>query len=104
MKLEMSHDESGRELRPRFYALLGCSFLYTVLSLVLFAAPLMRVQRRILAVEGDLRYVLVRLREHAESIAFFRGPGYERECSEKVLDRVIWRRGAMLFRCCFVQF
>ena len=61
-----------------------------VLSLVLFAAPLMRVQRRILAVEGDLRYVLVRLREHAESIAFFRGHSYERECSEKVLDRVIW--------------
>jgi len=73
-----------------FYSLVGCSLGYTIFSLVIFAAPLMRVQRRILAVEGDLRYVLVRLREHAESIAFFRGHGYERQCSEKVLDHVIW--------------
>jgi len=73
-----------------FYALVGCSVGYTVFSLLVFAAPLMRVQRRILAVEGDLRYVLVRLRENAESIAFFRGHGYERQCSEKVLDHVIW--------------
>ncbi|CAJ1437770.1 unnamed protein product [Effrenium voratum] len=73
-----------------FYTLVGCSFLYTFVSLVIFAAPMMRVQRRILAVEGDLRYVLVRLREHAESVAFFRGHQYERQCSDKVLDHVIW--------------
>ncbi|CAK9001469.1 unnamed protein product [Durusdinium trenchii] len=73
-----------------FYTLVGCSFGYTVISLVVFGAPLMRVQRRVLAVEGDLRYVLVRLREHAESIAFFHGHPYERMCSEKVLDHVIW--------------
>lgn len=79
------------EISPRlFYTLVGFSLLYTFVSLVFFAAPLMKIQRRVLAVEADLRYVLVRLREHAESVAFFRGYEYERECSETVLDHVIW--------------
>mmetsp|Transcript_32064 Transcript_32064/g.74904 ORF Transcript_32064/g.74904 Transcript_32064/m.74904 type:complete len:694 (+) Transcript_32064:46-2127(+) len=79
------------EISPRlFYTLVGFSLLYTFVSLVFFAAPLMKIQRRVLAVEADLRYVLVRLREHAESVAFFRGYQYERQCSETVLDHVIW--------------
>ncbi|CAE7281620.1 unnamed protein product [Symbiodinium microadriaticum] len=40
------------EISPRlFYTLVGFSLLYTFVSLVFFAAPLMKIQRRVLAVE-----------------------------------------------------
>ncbi|CAE7603134.1 ABCC2 [Symbiodinium sp. CCMP2592] len=58
-----------------FYILTAMSVLYTGLMLGLFAGPLMRVQRRVLAVEASLRYCLMRIRESAES---------------KVLDYAIW--------------
>ncbi|CAJ1386440.1 unnamed protein product [Effrenium voratum] len=72
-----------------FWILLGSAVIFGVVS-ILFASPLMRLQRRILAVEGTLRYVLVRLREHAESVAFFRGYAFENEICKKVLDHAIW--------------
>eukprot|EP00930_Biecheleria_cincta_P034353 TRINITY_DN23754_c0_g2_i1.p1 TRINITY_DN23754_c0_g2~~TRINITY_DN23754_c0_g2_i1.p1 ORF type:complete len:505 (+),score=85.10 TRINITY_DN23754_c0_g2_i1:31-1515(+) len=72
-----------------FYVLTGFSIAYTLLVVCCFVSPLMRVERRILAVEADLRYILVRLREHAESIAFFRGAEGERVGCEVVLDRCI---------------
>eukprot|EP00931_Biecheleriopsis_adriatica_P053987 TRINITY_DN3172_c0_g1_i4.p1 TRINITY_DN3172_c0_g1~~TRINITY_DN3172_c0_g1_i4.p1 ORF type:complete len:693 (+),score=107.68 TRINITY_DN3172_c0_g1_i4:54-2132(+) len=71
------------------YALTGFCIGYTLIVLCCFVSPLMRVERRILAVEADLRYVLVRLREHAESIAFFRGADVERLGCEVVLDGCI---------------
>lgn len=71
------------------YVLTGFCLGYTLLVLCCFVSPLMRVERRILAVEADLRYVLVRLREHAESIAFFRGADAERLGCQVVLDGCI---------------
>ncbi|CAE7561009.1 unnamed protein product [Symbiodinium natans] len=68
-------------------------------SLVFFAAPLMKIQRRVLAVEEPQgreggAFVAKQTSAHdgyaAESVAFFRGYRYERECSEAVLDHVIW--------------
>lgn len=73
-----------------FYILAAVSLVYTLVSLGLFAGPLIRVQRRVLAVEANLRYCLVRIRESGESVAFFRGYKYEYECCEKVLDYAIW--------------
>ena len=73
-----------------FWALAGLCVVYTLAAMGLFAGPLMRVQRRVMAVEANLRYCLVRLREHAESVAFFGGYRYEHACSVKILDHVIW--------------
>jgi ABC-type uncharacterized transport system fused permease/ATPase subunit len=64
------------------WVMLTFAALYALIMLKGFVAPLMRVQRRLLGLEADLRYVLVRLRENAESIAFFQGSGVERELSE----------------------
>ena len=43
--------------------------------------------------EADLRYNLVRVRENAESVAFYRGEGSERELLYKVGGRVRPRLG-----------
>ena len=75
--------------RRLFYSLICFSLLYTAVSLGLFAGPLVRIQRRVLAMEANLRHVLMRLREHAESVAFFGGFQYERACCEKVLSQAI---------------
>ncbi len=55
------------------YALLG-----TFLALYLFGAPLIRLNFWQLRREADFRFGLMRLRENAESIAFYRGEAQER--------------------------
>ena len=55
------------------YALLG-----TVGALYLFGAPLIRLNFWQLRREADFRFGLMRLRENAESIAFYRGEAQER--------------------------
>ena len=55
------------------YALLG-----TVLSIGLFGGPLIRLNFWQLKREADFRFRLMRLRENAESIAFYRGEKQER--------------------------
>jgi len=55
------------------YALLG-----TVLSIGLFGRPLIRLNFWQLKREADFRFRLMRLRENAESIAFYRGEEQER--------------------------
>ncbi|MFO1341230.1 MAG: ABC transporter ATP-binding protein/permease [Burkholderiaceae bacterium] len=55
------------------YATLG-----TVLSLVLFGRPLIRLNYWQLRREADFRFRLMRVRENAESIAFYRGEDQER--------------------------
>ena len=80
--------ESGLLIRV-FYEDLCCRVSFRC-SRGPVAGPLIRVQRRVLAVEANLRYCLVRIRESGESVAFFRGYKYEYECCEKVLDYAIW--------------
>ncbi|GKS76973.1 ABC transporter ATP-binding protein/permease [Acidovorax sp. SUPP950] len=55
------------------YALLG-----TVVALWVFGAPLIRLNFWQLRREADFRFGLMRLRENAESIAFYRGESQER--------------------------
>jgi putative ATP-binding cassette transporter len=55
------------------YALSG-----TVIALVLFGTPLIRLNFMQLRREADFRFGLMRLRENAESIAFYRGEPQER--------------------------
>ena len=61
--------ESGLLIRV-FYADLCCRVSFRC-SRGPVAGPLIRIQRRVLAVEANLRYCLVRIRESGESVAFF---------------------------------
>eukprot|EP00928_Gymnodinium_smaydae_P030776 TRINITY_DN22788_c0_g3_i2.p1 TRINITY_DN22788_c0_g3~~TRINITY_DN22788_c0_g3_i2.p1 ORF type:complete len:745 (+),score=150.35 TRINITY_DN22788_c0_g3_i2:136-2370(+) len=56
----------------------GASIILTIFQFGVFGARIMFLQRLVLAQEADLRYGLVRVREHAESIAFYRGEEVER--------------------------
>jgi putative ATP-binding cassette transporter len=66
------------------YALLG-----TVVALWVFGTPLIHLNFWQLRREADFRYSLMRLRENAESIAFYRGEAQERAHIDSKLDKVI---------------
>lgn len=55
------------------YVLIAYTFLGTWLTVKVFGAPLMRLNFFQLKREADFRFSLVRVRENAESIAFYRG-------------------------------
>ncbi|CAG9462781.1 unnamed protein product [Pedinophyceae sp. YPF-701] len=54
-----------------------------------FGRQLMRLHFRMLQAEGDLRFGLVRTRENAESIAFYRGEGEQRDSALRNLGHLI---------------
>jgi putative ATP-binding cassette transporter len=66
------------------YALLG-----TVIALYVFGTPLIHLNFWQLRREADFRFSLMRLRENAESIAFYRGEAQERAHIDNKLDQVI---------------
>ncbi|WEF30814.1 ABC transporter ATP-binding protein/permease [Pseudoduganella chitinolytica] len=66
------------------YALLG-----TVIALYVFGTPLIHLNFWQLRREADFRFSLMRLRENAESIAFYRGEAQERAHIDNKLDKVI---------------
>ncbi|GGY82530.1 hypothetical protein GCM10007388_14350 [Pseudoduganella plicata] len=66
------------------YALLG-----TVIALYIFGTPLIHLNFWQLRREADFRFSLMRLRENAESIAFYRGEAQERAHIDTKLDKVI---------------
>ncbi|BDT59981.1 ABC transporter ATP-binding protein [Massilia varians] len=66
------------------YALTG-----TVLALYVFGAPLIHLNFWQLRREADFRFSLMRLRENAESIAFYRGEAQERAHIESKFQQVI---------------
>ena len=66
------------------YALLG-----TVVALWVFGNPLIRMNFWQLRLEADFRFSLMRLRENAESIAFYRGEAQERAHIDSKFDKVI---------------
>ncbi|MGM9486745.1 ABC transporter ATP-binding protein/permease [Ideonella sp. YS5] len=63
------------------YATLG-----TAIALWVFGAPLISLNFWQLRREADFRFGLMRVRENAESIAFYRGEGQERKRIEKLFD------------------
>lgn len=65
------------------YALLG-----TFIALVVFGSPLIQLNFWQLRREADFRFGLMRVRENAESIAFYRGEAQERERIEGQFDKV----------------
>lgn len=74
------------------YAVVG-----TVVALVVFGTPLIHLNFWQLRREADFRFSLMRLRENAESIAFYRGEAQERAHIDGKLDAVI-RNFATLIR------
>jgi len=66
------------------YALLG-----TVVALYVFGNPLIHLNFWQLRREADFRFSLMRLRENAESIAFYRGETQERAHIDSKFDKVI---------------
>ncbi|WP_082565487.1 ABC transporter ATP-binding protein/permease [Duganella sp. Root1480D1] len=65
------------------YALAG-----TVIALYVFGNPLIRLNFWQLRREADFRFGLMRLRENAESIAFYRGEAQERANIDSKFDKV----------------
>lgn len=65
------------------YALTG-----TVVALYVFGTPLIRLNFWQLRREADFRFGLMRLRENAESIAFYRGEAQERAYLDSKFDKV----------------
>jgi putative ATP-binding cassette transporter len=74
------------------YALTG-----TAIALYVFGNPLIRLNFWQLRLEADFRFSLMRLRENAESIAFYRGEAQERAHIDSRLDKVI-RNFAILIK------
>ncbi|GAB2881707.1 ABC transporter ATP-binding protein/permease [Pseudoduganella ginsengisoli] len=66
------------------YALLG-----TTIALYVFGNPLIHLNFWQLRREADFRFSLMRLRENAESIAFYRGEAQERAHIDSKFDKVI---------------
>jgi putative ATP-binding cassette transporter len=66
------------------YALMG-----TAVALYVFGKPLINLNFGQLRREADFRFSLMRLRENAESIAFYRGEAQERAHIDSKLDKVI---------------
>ncbi|MDB5792246.1 MAG: transporter ATP-binding protein [Massilia sp.] len=66
------------------YALLG-----TVVALWVFGSPLIHLNFWQLRREADFRFSLMRVRENAKSIAFYRGEAQERAHIDSTFDKVI---------------
>ncbi|WPB59504.1 ABC transporter ATP-binding protein/permease [Xylophilus sp. GOD-11R] len=64
------------------------AFVGTFGALYLFGAPLIRLNFWQLRREADFRFGLMRLRENAESIAFYRGEAQERQQIDQRFDSV----------------
>jgi putative ATP-binding cassette transporter len=74
------------------YAVLG-----NIVALYFFGSPLIQLNFWQLRREADFRFSLMRLRENAESIAFYRGETQERTHIDRTFDKVI-RNYARLIR------
>ena len=73
------------------YALMG-----TAIALYIFGNPLIRMNFWQLRLEADFRFSLMRLRENAESIAFYRGEVQERAHIDSQFDKVIRNFAALI--------
>ncbi len=71
-----------------FFSIVGFAAIGT-LAACLLGRDLVRLNFRRLSFEADFRYSLVRIRDHAESIAFFRGEPSEGKEIQTRLDRLL---------------
>lgn len=80
-------------IMPRlFLAIFGFASIGTILTIVV-GKRLISLNYEALAKEADFRFALVRIRENAESIAFYCGEGVEKKETERRFGRVIDNMG-----------
>ncbi len=77
-----------------FYAIFAYSGIGT-LSTIYLGKPLVKLNAAQLAAEADFRYALVRVRENAESIAFYGGEEQEAAETTRRLNRLIDNQGGL---------
>jgi putative ATP-binding cassette transporter len=77
------------------YALLG-----TIGALFVFGNPLIQLNFLQLRREADFRFSLMRLRENAESIAFYRGEAQERDHIDTMFNKVIHNFSRLIKKQC----
>lgn len=81
-----------------FLAVYAC--LGTFVALYVFGSPLIRLNYTQLQREADFRFSLIRVREHAESIAFFGGERQERERLDQRFEEAYRNYTALIRRQC----
>lgn len=84
----------------------GLSLLLTLVIVKVFGGPLMRREREVLKQEADLRFGLIRLRTHAESVAFLQGENFERTALLASMSRAVhvhYRKLRVTLSCICVQ-
>lgn len=86
--------------RPLVAFLAVYAFLGTFVALYVFGAPLIRFNYTQLQREADFRFSLMRVREHAESIAFFGGERQERERLDHRFEQAYRNYNALIRRQC----
>jgi len=70
------------------YMVLGAA-VFTLVFLKVFGGQLMRLTRLVLGQEATFRFALIRIRENAESIAFFRGAPFELVRSTELVEKAL---------------
>ena len=87
-----------------FYAVLGTS-----ISVCVFGRPIVALNQARLAKEANMRFALVRVRENAESVAFYKaGSATRKEVGgrlqvlvQTLVELITWRRNLSLFQMSF---
>lgn len=82
--------------RTLVWVLLAYAMLGTWLTVRIFGRPLIALNFRQIQHEADFRFGLIRVREHAESIALYRGEAQELVQVERRFSRVIGNLGEIL--------
>lgn len=91
-----------------FFVLFAYSSFGTVIT-VLLGRRMINLNFKQLQKEADFRYSLLRVRENAESIAFYSGEAREKDITERrlssavdnLIDLVIWSRNLAFFTTCY---
>eukprot|EP00177_Eucheuma_denticulatum_P001456 GFKZ01002621.1.p1 GENE.GFKZ01002621.1~~GFKZ01002621.1.p1 ORF type:complete len:677 (-),score=84.05 GFKZ01002621.1:1610-3640(-) len=91
-----------------FFVLFAYSSFGTVIT-VLLGRRMINLNFKQLQKEADFRYSLIRVRENAESIAFYSGEAREKDITERrlssavdnLIDLIIWSRNLAFFTTCY---
>ncbi|MGI2904114.1 ABC transporter ATP-binding protein/permease [Tolypothrix sp. VBCCA 56010] len=84
--------------RPLVLLIVAYMLFGTVLVIVIFGKPLVRLRFEQLKKEANFRFGLLRIRENSESIAFYRGELQESSSAKKLFNEVFANLNSLIFR------